>query len=137
MLIIIIRMYIQNQNDDDGGDFAGVPDPVTIVSGSAGVNAYSYLLRWTVPMTGGAEITNYKVEYALVSQRNDTLLSLELFCWRNDQRPPVYPLRYFILLSLSLFLHPKKTICRKRSCIIVFLVFCHVGEYISLDLLCC
>ena len=66
---------IQNQNGDDGGDFAGVPDPVTIVSGSAGVNAYSYLLRWTVPMTGGAEITNYKVEYAVVSRRNDMLLS--------------------------------------------------------------
>lgn len=43
------------------------PDPVTVTSGRSGASANSYTLEWSVPMTGGAEITNYVIEYVDVT----------------------------------------------------------------------
>ncbi|XP_070201986.1 neural cell adhesion molecule 2-like isoform X3 [Littorina saxatilis] len=40
------------------------PDRVMVKSPRSGANAYEYTLSWDVPMTGGADIANYVVEYA-------------------------------------------------------------------------
>ena len=41
----------------------------------------------------------------------------------------------FLLLLMSVFLHLKKTIFVETLMYYCFLVFCRIGEYISLDLL--
>ncbi|XP_070203463.1 uncharacterized protein [Littorina saxatilis] len=43
---------------------ASEPDRVMVKSPRIGANAYEYTLSWDVPMTGGADIENYIVEYA-------------------------------------------------------------------------
>ena len=54
---------------------------------------------------------------------------------RREKELLVYLLLYFLLLLLfSVFLHPTKTLRRKRLCLILFLVFCRIVEYISLEL---
>ena len=70
---------LQEDDDDDVSDdgyFAGRPDPVKIVSNREGLEANKYTLMWTVPMTGGAEISNYKVEYAVVRYNNNNSVHL-------------------------------------------------------------
>jgi hypothetical protein len=42
----------------------GIPDPVKVTSVPAGAFASTYTLEWNVPMTGGAEITQYRVDYS-------------------------------------------------------------------------
>ncbi|KAL8590987.1 hypothetical protein ACOMHN_044979 [Nucella lapillus] len=46
------------------------PEKVEIISDRRGNDAKSYTLRWTIPMTGGAEISNYLLEYALAEKVN-------------------------------------------------------------------
>ena len=45
----------------------GKPDPVRIVSSRSGTDPTSYWLEWVTPMTGGAEISNYNIDYWEVS----------------------------------------------------------------------
>ncbi|XP_076438652.1 neural cell adhesion molecule 1-like [Babylonia areolata] len=46
------------------------PEKVQVTSGRQGLKDTSYTLKWTIPMTGGAEITKYVVEYAVAEKVN-------------------------------------------------------------------